>query len=420
MRGIRDGCGTRGTDPPPPDPVTAVLNALQAETAANRTMTENLMKNNQDMLHAFMTEMRAERAQHRRDDSPPHTTTVTPTPTPSVTPQQRESGASHHTGEASQPTIFVEPSIIVEQYDEGVIEERRLISFRKHKPPTFLGSKDPKVVTTWLQGMDKIFQVMRCRDPQKFRYSVYMLEGDAHEWWCDVSRPFVIQGQELTWNLFENLFHEQYFPRDAREAKQGEFDCLVQGSLSIDEYAAKFNELVKFANYGGTLPTSEFLSAKFQRGLNEKIAKRMANTAVRNFADLITQCKRVETVYSRYLKSSTFGDAEVKRTNGTDVKLKNNKDKGLRVKQSGDEFKRNGNSDRNEFTFPKCDTCGKHHGGTCWFTTKTCFKCDKLGHFAHVCPTRIDQVASVQEIDGTQAGGQTYILEPLTGRKTSR
>ncbi|XP_061362602.1 uncharacterized protein LOC133306316, partial [Gastrolobium bilobum] len=394
MRGIRDGRGTRGTDPPPPDPVTAVLNALQVETAANRTMTENLMKNNQDMLHAFMTEMRAER---------------------------RESGASHHTGEASQPTIFVEPSIIVEQYDEGVIEERRLISFRKHKPPTFLGSKDPKVVTTWLQGMDKIFQVMRCRDPQKFRYSVYMLEGDAHEWWCDVSRPFVIQGQELTWNLFENLFHEQYFPRDAREAKQGEFDCLVQGSLSIDEYAAKFNELVKFANYGGTLPTSEFLSAKFQRGLNEKIAKRMSNTAVRNFADLITQCKRVETVYSRYLKSSTFGDAEVKRTNGTDVKLKNNKDKGLWVKQSGDEFKRNGNSDRNEFTFPKCDTCGKHHGGTCWFTTKTCFKCDKLGHFANVCPTRIDQVASVvQEIDGTQAGGQTDILEPFTGEENLR
>ncbi|XP_061355972.1 uncharacterized protein LOC133300443 [Gastrolobium bilobum] len=159
--------------------------------------------------------------------------------------------------------------------------------------------------------MDKIFQVMRYQDPQKLMYSVYMLEGDAHEWWCNASRPFVIQGEELTWDLFEGLFHEEYFPSDVREAKQGEFDKLVQGSMTIDAYLAKFNELVKFANYGGIMPTPEFLSAKFQRELSEKIAKIMSNTVVRNFADLVTQCKRVKTVYGRYPKSNTAKDQEV-------------------------------------------------------------------------------------------------------------
>ncbi|XP_061346450.1 uncharacterized protein LOC133292092 [Gastrolobium bilobum] len=122
--------------------------------------------------------------------------------------------------------VVAQSSGVAEQVVAGT-DEQRLISFRKHKPPAFQGSRDPKVVTTWLMGMDKIFQVMRCQDPQRLMYSFYMLEGDAHEWWCNTSRPFTIQGEELTWALFERLFHEGYFPRDVREAKQGEFEKLV-------------------------------------------------------------------------------------------------------------------------------------------------------------------------------------------------
>ncbi|XP_061361858.1 uncharacterized protein LOC133305621, partial [Gastrolobium bilobum] len=187
------------------------------------------------------------------------------------------------------PSVVAQSAGVAGQVFVGT-DEQRLISFRKHKPPSFQGSRDPKVVTTWLRGMDKIFQVMGCQDPQRLLYSVYMLEGDAHEWWYTTSHPFIIQGGEITWALFERLFHEEYFPRDVREAKQGEFQKLVQ---------------VKFANYGDVLPTPEFLSAKFQRGLNEKIAKRMSNTIVRNFADLVTQCKQVESVYNRYPKSGS-------------------------------------------------------------------------------------------------------------------
>ncbi|XP_061360999.1 uncharacterized protein LOC133304928 [Gastrolobium bilobum] len=215
--------------------------------------------------------------------------------------------------------------------------------------------------------MEKIFQVMRCQDPQRLMYSVYMLEGDAHEWWYNASRPFTIQGEELTWALFEILFHEEYFPRDVREAKQDEFEKLVQGTMSIDTYLAKFNELVMFANYGGVLPTPEFLSAKFQRGLNEKIAKRMSNTAVRNFVDLVTQCKRVETVYGRYPKSSSSREQDNRRTfvpsgnnNRDGYHQNNNRGWGLQLRKPPGQFKRGGGqrsdfNDRN--STPHCDKC---------------------------------------------------------------
>ncbi|XP_061367197.1 uncharacterized protein LOC133310304 [Gastrolobium bilobum] len=308
-----------------------------------------------------------------------------------------ESEVSHHTGDASQHTI------IVKHFEEANVEERRLISFRKHKPPSFLGSKDPKVVTTWLQGMEKIFQVMRCQDPQRLRYSVYMLEGEAHEWWCNASRPFEIQGQEMTWGLFQNLFHEEYFPRYAREAKQGEFDRVVQGTMLVDAYVAKFNELVKFANYGGVLPTPNLLAAKFQKGLNEKIAKCMSNIAVRNFADLVTQCKRVETVYGRYPKSSASREQEMKKNaNPFDSNwMGNNKGKGLQVRQPSGKFKRGGalgGRPNDRYFTPQCGKCKKYHRCQCGVTPNACFKYGQTGHFARNCTSTVGQAANLQAL----------------------
>ncbi|XP_061353514.1 G-type lectin S-receptor-like serine/threonine-protein kinase At1g11330 [Gastrolobium bilobum] len=299
-----------------------------------------------------------------RDDSPPHTAAVTPTPTPSVTPQQGESGASHHTGETSLPTVdptFVaQTSVVAEQFDEAVDEERRLISFRKHKPHTFLGSKYPKVVTTWLQGMDKIFQVMRCPDPQKLSYSVYMLEGDAHEWWCNTSRPYVIQ---------------EYFSRDIQEAELG------QGSLSVVAYLAKFNELVKFAIYGGTLPTLNFLSAK-------------------------------------YPKSSSARDQEVKRTAGPSgsnyrggYHYNNNRGRGLQVRQPPGQFKRD-DAQRGGFnninSTPQCEKCKRYHMGPCTAGPNSCFICGKVGHYVREFYRNIGQAANLQALPFVHTVGHVY------------
>ncbi|XP_061366700.1 uncharacterized protein LOC133309865 [Gastrolobium bilobum] len=213
-----------------------------------------------------------------------------------------------------------------------------------------------------------------------------MLEGDAHEWWYNASRPFTIQGEELTWALFERLFHEEYeyFPRDVREAKQGEFEKLVQGTMTVDAYMAKFNELVKFANYGGVLPTPEFLSAKFQRGLNEKIAKTMSNTVVRNFADLVTQCKRVESVYSRYLKSGKAASGAVQEGWWSEERI----------------------NDRS--SNPRCDKCKRFHQGPCIVAPNACFKCGKVGHYANNYYSNTGQAANLQALPSVPTVGRVY------------
>ncbi|XP_061371424.1 uncharacterized protein LOC133314012 [Gastrolobium bilobum] len=119
-----------------------------------------------------------------------------------------------------------------------------LLTFRKHKPPSFQGGHDLIVAVQWLQAMDKIFRVVQCTDDQKVLFSVYMLEGDAHHWWANASQPLEMQNAAITWAVFEEIFLEKYFPMSIWDSKQGEFDRLVQGNMMVDQYHAKFNELL--------------------------------------------------------------------------------------------------------------------------------------------------------------------------------
>ncbi|XP_061344501.1 uncharacterized protein LOC133290440 [Gastrolobium bilobum] len=232
----------------------------------------------------------------------------------------------------------------------------------------------------WLQGMEKIFRVMRCPDAMKLVYSVYMLEEEAEDWWTNTVQPLEAEGREITWRLFETLFLDNYFPREAREQKQNEYNDLKLGSMSIDQYFAKFNEL-------------------------------MSNCDIREFSKFVNQCRKVEEVYNVAKSKKSYGTQASGASGATDSTLEKNKKiddkngkKKLQAKQSDDKFKRKGNQGEtvvSEFPLSKCDTCGKTHRGTCWYETKSCFKCGQLGHFANVCPTRTDRISNVHAIVGS-------------------
>ncbi|XP_061353587.1 uncharacterized protein LOC133298337 [Gastrolobium bilobum] len=278
--------------------------------------------------------------------------------------------------------------------------------------------------------MEKIFRVMRCPDAMKLVYSVYMLEEEVKDWWTNTVQPLEAEGRQITWRLFETLFLDNYFPREAREQKQNEYNDLKERSMSIDQYFAKFNELVKYANYGRALPTPAEMTFKFQWGLNEKMSQKMSNCDIREFSKFVNQCRKVEEVYNVAKSKKSSGTQASGASGATDSTLEKNKKiddkngkKKLQAKQSDDKFKRKGNQGEtvvSEFPLSKCDTCGKTHRGTCWYETKSCFKCGQLGHFANVCPTRTDRISNVHAIVGSRVGGQDYTLEPHDREETLR
>ena len=50
----------------------------------------------------------------------------------------------------------------------------------------------------------------------------------------------------MTWDVFDRVFLEKYFPEDVRNKKEMEFLELKQGNMIVVEYVAKFEELVRY------------------------------------------------------------------------------------------------------------------------------------------------------------------------------
>ncbi|KHN32580.1 hypothetical protein glysoja_046915, partial [Glycine soja] len=69
---------------------------------------------------------------------------------------------------------------------------------------------------------------------------------EAEYWWENTRQCLEVEGQDVTWDVFERVFLEKYFPEDVRNKKEMEFLELKQGNMTVAEYAAKFEELVRY------------------------------------------------------------------------------------------------------------------------------------------------------------------------------
>jgi len=165
--------------------------------------------------------------------------------------------------------------------NEGEAEERRLDRFLRNNPPTFKGRFDPEGAQTWVQRMERIFRAMVTSDDQKVRLATHMLAEEAEFWWTNVKGRLETGGEVVTWARFKTEFLRKYFPEDLRTRKEVEFLNLKQGSLSVAEYAAKFEELSRFCPYAEGAMVSKCV--KFESGLRLEIYQYMCVQEIRDF-----------------------------------------------------------------------------------------------------------------------------------------
>ena len=77
-----------------------------------------------------------------------------------------------------------------------------------------------------------------------------MFEGPVKIWWKSAER-LQLEGRgdnaQINWEEFVKKFYDQYFTERFRGKQASNFDELVQGSMGVTQYEAKFIELSRFA-----------------------------------------------------------------------------------------------------------------------------------------------------------------------------
>ncbi|MCI69238.1 hypothetical protein A2U01_0090499, partial [Trifolium medium] len=81
-----------------------------------------------------------------------------------------------------------------------------------------------------------------CQDEHRVLLGGYVLHDEADHWWGNVKQRLEVDGAFITWARFKREFLTKYFPANKRNRKVIEFMELKQGSMSVSEYAAKFED----------------------------------------------------------------------------------------------------------------------------------------------------------------------------------
>ncbi|XP_061341065.1 uncharacterized protein LOC133287457 [Gastrolobium bilobum] len=268
------------------------------------------------------------------------------------------------------------------------IARRRLKDFRNFQPPTFEGGDDPEAATRWMQMIEHIFERMGCPEAQKTDYASYQLIGEALTWWTGARALLQAQNVDLTWAVFRRVFLDKYFPKAMRRMKLTELLSLKQDNVTVNEYAAKFGQLMEYANFDRNIYDEEWQVEKYESGLHPKICKLILTSANHTLPELINQSRQMEGIINEVKNLSKQPVQSREGSKGGRLFIMNRgKDPQLQPRTGN--FKRNnapGQSSAGQQGPTTCVTCRKNHTGVCRRGTNVCYRCGQLGHFFSDCP----------------------------------
>ena len=211
-----------------------------------------------------------------------------------------------------------------------------------------------------------------------------------------------MQMQQLhlgTWTQFRVRFLERYFPKVKRHILRREFENLVQGDNSVEQYRQEFNSLSRYAT--DLVSTEEYACLRFEAGLNIDIRLGLAGREYDTLGALADAAMRYERILDEK-KRITAEIAEEQRSEESKGKVNRSNNRGSQGKSKGSKrtrsilgfstrkpsksMKTDGGSSR----FTDCYNCGRpgHLARKCTNMT-VCHICKKKGHTASGCPQAV-------------------------------
>ncbi|XP_030941780.1 uncharacterized protein LOC115966752 [Quercus lobata] len=171
-------------------------------------------------------------------------------------------------------------------------------------PLSFDGKPNPTEAKNWFLQMEKLLEALDCTDSQKLWFATFKLIGEAERWWR--STMAILEGMDIernpiTWEKFKGVFYDNYFAEVVRERKEREFADLVQGSMTVEQYATKFIELSHFGPH--LIFTEAKKASRFQKGLNERLRHHLIASGIDNYGESVKRAMRLEEDFKNNVKN---------------------------------------------------------------------------------------------------------------------
>ncbi|GKC25430.1 putative reverse transcriptase domain-containing protein [Tanacetum coccineum] len=260
-------------------------------------------------------------------------------------------------------------------------------------PKEYDGKGGTIVYTRWIEKMESVEDMSRCRDSQKVKYTTGSFVGKALTWW---NSQIHTRGREATvgmsWEDFKILTREEFCPSNEMQKLETKLWNHAMVRAGHAAYTDRFHELARLVPH---LVTSKGKRIeRYVYGLAPQIRGIMAATE----SNTIQKAVQIAgTLTNEALSNGSIKKNLEKRANeGEPSKDRNVRDDNKRTR-TGNAFATTANPVREGYTGtdPKCTTCSYHHSPE--IPCRSCFNYNRLGYFAKDCrvaPKNVNPVSA--------------------------
>ncbi|XP_048489745.2 uncharacterized protein LOC104883294 [Beta vulgaris subsp. vulgaris] len=222
------------------------------------------------------------------------------------------------------------------------------------------------------QQHGEVFDATQCPDKWKVNFAVFYLKGQADLWWKTAKEMHDQPG--FGWEKLKEAMRRQFYPPSLQLQMESEFIHLKQRSMSVLEYAVKFNELARFAP--DLVTTDRQRMNRFEGGLNLDIQVKLAAHMSSSYQELYDRAINVER--KTKLQKEVYENG--KRKGNSQGGQPSNAFKWQNTGYMG-----NNNGQKQ---VPRCNKCNKlgHIARECRWGSDQCYRCGKPGHVIKNCP----------------------------------
>ncbi|GJS12981.1 RNA-directed DNA polymerase [Tanacetum coccineum] len=245
--------------------------------------------------------------------------------------------------------------------------------------PDFEGKSHPGKFIYWLHTVERVFDIKNLSDEQKVKLVAIKLKKNASIWWEHVIKQRTQEGKAkiVNWSKMKKKLMVKNLPVQYRQEAFIDYHNYKQTSISVEEFTSEFDHLRLRCD---VVEEDEETIARYLAALKPEISDVVQLQQYWSYNDVCRLARKVESQLKK--KGNTTNSCFLSRFTGTNT--------GKKVASSSS------NPTRNSSTTSTYNPNSSRGGIS---TSKRCYKCLGLGHFANDYPNK-KMVTFVEENDG--------------------